>query len=58
MSVEEQKKQNELSFLFLEKIWVEEKDLGNKKNIKEACISLNLDFEELCKKAGKKQENY
>ena len=34
------------------------KRFGKKKNIKEACISLNLDFVELCKKAKLKINIY
>ena len=47
LSVNDRQKQNEISFLLLHQMWVEEKDVGDENNIREACNNLDLNFEEL-----------
>ena len=54
MSIEDQHKQNEFSFLLLKQMWVDEKDVGEDKNIKQICDSLDLDFISLNEKAHNK----
>ena len=42
LSIDDQQKQNDISFLFLRQMWAEEKDVGDEKNIQEACNNLDL----------------
>ena len=56
LSVNDQQKQNEISFSFLHQMWVEEKDVGDENNIREACNNLDLNFEELLTIANTKIE--
>ena len=54
LSIDDEQKQNEISFLFLRQMWVEEKDVGDENNIREACKSLDLNFDHLLKLADTK----
>ena len=56
LSVNDRQKQNEISFLLLHQMWVEEKDVGDENNIREACNNLDLNFEELLTIANTKIE--
>ena len=58
LSIDEQQKQNDISFLFLRQMWLEEKDVGDENNIKEACNSLDLNFDQLLTVAITKIELY
>ena len=58
LSVEDQQKQNEISFLLLRQVWLEEKDIGDEKNIREACNNLNINFDQLRSVAATKIELY
>ena len=58
LSVEDQQKQNELSFSFLSQVWVEEKDVGDENNIRNACNNLDLNFDELLIASHSKIELY
>ena len=58
LSLENESKQNELSFALLKQVWVEEKNIGDTVNIREACDNLNLNFDELIKKSSSKTEYF
>ena len=58
LSIEDQQKQNDISFLFLRQMWAEEKDVGDENNIREACNSLDLNFDQLTTGANTKIELY
>ena len=58
LSIDDPQKQNDISFLFLRQMWAEEKDVGDKKNIREACNNLNLNFDQLLIVAEAKIELY
>ena len=47
LSVDNQFKQNELSFLLLCQMLIEEKDVGDENNIREACNKIDVDFDKL-----------
>ena len=58
LSIEDQQKQNDISFSFLRQMWVEEKDVGDENNIREACNNLDLNFDQLLTVANTKIELY
>ena len=58
LSIDDQQKQNDISFSFLRQMWVEEKDVGDENNIREACNSLDLKFDLLLTVANTKIELY
>ena len=58
LSLTDPEKQNALSFCLLKYVWVEEKDIGDEKNLREICNNLDLDFEKLIKKSNEKIEFY
>ena len=58
LSLKDKKKQNELSFTFLKQMWLDEKDIGDKVNLKKACEDLNINFNELYEESKGKIELY
>ena len=58
LSIDDQQKQNDISFSFLRQMWVEEKDVGDENNIREACNNLDLNFDQLLTVANTKIELY
>ena len=58
LAVEDQQKQNKLSFSLLRQMWADEKDIGDEKNIQTACNNLDLNFDELLIVANTKIELY
>ena len=58
LSLQDSEKQNNLSFLLLQYVWVEEKDIGDENNLIKACAYLDINFEELLKKSDEKLEYY
>ena len=58
LSLDTVQKQNELSFTFLKQMWLDEKDIGDKINLKKACEDLNINFNELYKLSNAKKKLY
>ncbi len=58
LSIDDPQKQNDISFLFLHQMWVEEKDVGDENNIREACNNVDLNFDQLSIVAKTKIELY
>ncbi len=58
LSIDDPQKQNDISFIFLRQMWAEEKDVGDEKNLREACNNLNLNFDQLLIVAETKIELY
>ena len=58
LSINDQQKQNKMSFSLLRQMWVGGKDIGDEKNIIAIGNNLNLNFDELLIAADKKTELY
>lgn len=58
LSIEDQDKQNAFSFSCLENIWLNEKDIGNEKNLIDICNDLNIDHDKLLKNIDNKINLY
>ena len=58
LSLTDPEKQNYLSFSLLKYVWVEEKDVGDENNLREACNNLDIKFEKLMRKSDEKLKLY
>ena len=58
LSLKDPEQQNNLSYLLLKYVWVDELDIGDKNNLKNACHYLKLDFDSLLKSSKDKLELY
>tara|TARA_B100001123_G_scaffold446495_1_gene601140 strand:+ start:940 stop:1518 length:579 start_codon:yes stop_codon:yes gene_type:complete len=58
LSIKDKVIQNNISYLFLKCVWVEEKDIGNENTLLEVCESLGLNSGDLFKESEKAQDKY